>query len=238
MGWVETEFEQLVAGYAFFYGGLLQLLVAIFELLKGSSFPFAVFGSFGSFWLGWAFTFSQNHSNDSKYDGFGAYPDGRMAYFIQWGLLTFCFFAISLRKNICLMTVLGLLSLTFFMLAAAAGSGNDNVKIAAGDIGFLTGIAAWYTAIAELVNEEFGKHVLPGLEPIITPERFKITKESIVNRTSYDGKSNTMFLQFRGMQIKTEQDVLAIKVGLEEAIKVANAPENKVHVVVDYEDVL
>jgi len=208
-------------------------------LLHLHFFPpsFAVFGSYGAFWLGWAFVFTQNHLSTSGF-GDGDYTDGKTAYFIQWGVLTSCFFAISLRKNICVMTVLGLLALTFFMLAAASGSGDDGVRKAAGYIGFLTAIAAWYTAIAELVNEEYGKHLLPGLQPIVSPERFKITKEGIVKRTSYDTKTNTMFLQFRGLQIKSEQDVLAIKLGVEEAIGMAKAPDNKVHVVADYEDVL
>ena len=44
MGWVEDEFQEMVIGYAFFYGGLCQLLVGIFELFRGSTFPFAVSG--------------------------------------------------------------------------------------------------------------------------------------------------------------------------------------------------
>ena len=134
---METEFEEMVAGYAMFYGGLCQLLVAIFELFKGASFSFAVFGSYGAFWLGWALVFLQNKSLESEYTA--DYSDGKTAWFIQWGVLTFCFWLIALRKNLCLITVLGLLSLTFFVLAAASGSGDTDVKKAAGYCGFFTG---------------------------------------------------------------------------------------------------
>jgi hypothetical protein len=238
MGWVETEFEEMVAGYAMMYGGLGQLLVAIFELFKGASFSFAVFGSYGAFWLGWALVFLQNKSLESEYTA--DYTDGKTAWFIQWGVLTFCFWLIALRKNLCLIAVLGLLSLTFFVLAAASGSGDANVKKAAGYCGFFTAVAAWYTAIAELVNEEFGYHLLPGLKPILKPEQFQITKESIIKKAQYDKKTNTIFLQFRGIQVKTTQDVTAIQEGLEEAFENAAkvGGEGKVHVVVDYEDVL
>ncbi len=44
MGWVKGKFQEMVIRYALFYGGLCQLMVGIFELFKGSSFPFAVFG--------------------------------------------------------------------------------------------------------------------------------------------------------------------------------------------------
>jgi len=142
MGWVETEFEEMVAGYALFYGGLGQLLVAIFELLKGSTFPFAVFGSYGAFWLGWGLVFLQNKSAESEFTA--DYSDGKTLWFVQWGVLTFCFWLIALRKNRCLIAVLGLLWLTFFMLAAANGSGEHGVKKAAGYCGFATAIAAWY----------------------------------------------------------------------------------------------
>ena len=154
-------------------------------------------------------------------------------------MLSFCFWIVSLRKNICLIITLGLLWVTFFVLAAASDTGETDVTKAAGYIGFLTAIGAWYTGIAEIINEEYGRHVLPGLKPILSPERFEITKDSIVQRTQYDRKTNTAFLQFRGIQIKTPKDVLSIKLGVEEAFKAANAPgDGKIHVVVDYEDVL
>jgi len=66
------------------------------------------------------------------------------------------------------------------------------------------------------------------------PERIAISKESIVKRAEYDPKSKTMFLQFRGMQIKSVQDISAIKEGVEEAIK--GTGEARVHVVANYED--
>lgn len=82
--------------------------------------------------------------------------------------------------------------------------------------------------------------MLPGLKPILKPEQFQITKENIVKKTQYIKKTNTIFLQFRGIQIKTSQDVAAIQEGLEEAFEGAtkDSGESKVHVVVDYEDVL
>lgn len=237
-GWAESEFQELVSGYAIFLGGLLQVLVAIFELCKGSSFSFAVFGCYGAFWLGWAFVYIQTDSLASDY-GQVNYSTGRTLWFVQWGILTLCFWIITWRKNICLIIVFALLVMTFFLLAAATSTGNENVRTAGGYFGFLTAIGAWYTGVAELVNEEWGRNVLPGLEPRVSPERFQITKETIVKkRTSYDAKTNTLFLQFRGLQIKSQQDVEAIQEGVEEAILKSKAPNNKVHVVVDYEDVL
>lgn len=237
-GWAEPEFEELVSGYAVFLGGLLQIMVAIFEIIKGSSFSFAVFGCYGAFWLGWALVVIQNESLASSF-GETPYTTGKTLWFIEWGILTCCFFVITLRKNICLICVFALLAITFFLLAAATATGSSSVKTVAGYFGFLTAVGAWYTGVAELVNEEWGRHVLPGLRPRLSPERFQISAEQITKkRTSYDSKTNTLFLQFRSLQIKSLQDVEAIKEGVEEAILTSKAPHNKVHVVVDYEDVL
>ncbi|CAB9530813.1 Succinate-acetate/proton symporter SatP [Seminavis robusta] len=237
MGWVESEFEEMVTGYAVFLGGVAQLIVAIFELIKGSSFSFAVFGCYGTFWLGWALVVIENHRLTSEFGESGSYPSGKAAWFTQWGILTAAFFVITLRKNKALIVVFALLTTTFFLLAAAAGLENSEVKKVAGYFGFMTALGAFYTGVAELVNEEWGRHILPGLEPIISHERFSITKENILaSRCSYDAKTNTLFLRFRGLQIKSIQDVDAIKEGVEQAILNAKAPGNKIHVVVDYED--
>ena len=66
-GWAETDFEYVVVGYAIFFGGVGQVLVAIFELLQGSSFSFAVFFSYGAFWLGWAFLLVERSKDYSSF---------------------------------------------------------------------------------------------------------------------------------------------------------------------------
>lgn len=74
---------------------------------------------------------------------------------------------------------------------------------------------------------------------MLNPERYQITQQSILKRIQYDGRTNTAFLQFRGLQIKSEQDIMSVKLGVEEAFTKAKGPEDgKVHVVVDYEDCL
>eukprot|EP00586_Coscinodiscus_wailesii_P020555 CAMPEP_0172510046 /NCGR_PEP_ID=MMETSP1066-20121228/225681_1 /TAXON_ID=671091 /ORGANISM="Coscinodiscus wailesii, Strain CCMP2513" /LENGTH=323 /DNA_ID=CAMNT_0013288841 /DNA_START=15 /DNA_END=986 /DNA_ORIENTATION=+ len=236
-GWVEKEFEILIYGYGVFLGGLCQMLVAIFELFKGSSFSFAVFGCYGAFWLGWAIVFAERARSTSSFGDF-EYAKGQTAFYAIWGVLTSCFFVITLRKNMCLIIVFALLAVTFFLLAAATGTGNAYVKIAAGYFGFATAFGAFYTGIAELINEEWGRHVLPGLRPLYNPERFVITTENIRTRISYHTGSNTMLLEFRGMQIRNMASVQAIKKGVDAAIIEFEPPENKVHAIVDYKDVL
>jgi succinate-acetate transporter protein len=236
MGWVELETEGLLVGYAIFFGGVGQVIVAIFEMLKGSSFSFAVFGSYGFFWLGWGLNFLVKHHRDYLIGEF-TYQSGQTAMFVQWGVLTFCFWTITLRKNIALIIIFFLLFITFFLLAIATARENGDVKKAAGYFGFFTACGAFYTGVAELVNEEWGREILPGLAPIHRPERLALDKETIRSLTSYDKSSNTLLLYFRGLQINSPAAVEAIREGVESSILEAKTPNNKVHVVADYKDV-
>jgi hypothetical protein len=124
-------------------------------------------------------------------------------------------------------------------LAAAEATSNLATKRAAGYVGFLTAAGALYTGVAELINEEWGRHVLPGLRPLLTPERLQITKESIMKRTSYDKKTNSLFLQFNGLQVYRPEDITAIRAAVKESIMdyTSDQKDHKVHVIVDYRDV-
>lgn len=236
MGWAEKDFEVLVSGYAIFFGGIGQILVGIFELVKGSSFSFAVFLSYGAFWLGWAIVYMERARENSSY-GEASYQNGMTLFFVQWGVLTSFYFVITLRKNMCLIAVFALLATTFFLLAAANATEKVAVRKAAGYFGFFTAVGAMYTGLAELVNEEWGRHVLPGLQPLYTPERVAISKERIMNLISYDKRINSMFLQFSGLHINHMDDIEAIREAVVGAIIAADAPNRKVHVVVDYKNV-
>jgi uncharacterized protein len=238
-GWAENDFQYVVAGYAMFFGGVGQMLVAILEILKGSSFSFAVFFSYGAFWLGWAFLLVERSKDYSTF-GDAAYPTGMTLFFIQWGVLSTCFFVLTLRKNICLIVVFALLSSTFFLLAAATATKSLAVKMAGGYIGFFTAVGALYTGVAELINDEWGRHVLPGLRPLYAPELTTITLDSIMKLTSYDKKSNSMFLQFSGLHIYRKEDIVTIRDGVKAAILDATKDtpgQHKVHVIVDYKNV-
>lgn len=236
-GWVQPEFEQFIAGYAMYYGGWCQIIVAIFELMKGSTFSFAVFGSYGAFWLGWSAIIYESHRTDTTFVSTSMYTDGKAAWLASFGMLSLGFYPIIIRKNMCLIVTFGLLIVTFFLLSAANASGNADLKEAAGYIGFMCAGSAFYTGIAEIINEEYGRHVLPGLSPMIVPSHMAITKETMNSRANYNPASNTLFLSFRHLHIKTLGEVQIIRESVEETIKKASGKtlNGKVHVIVDYD---
>jgi hypothetical protein len=84
-----------------------------------------------------------------------------VAYLGVWGLFTFCMFFGTLRLNKALQFVFASLTILFILLAAGDATGNENIKHLAGYEGIICGLSAIYAGIANVLNEVYGKTVLP-----------------------------------------------------------------------------
>ena len=84
------------------------------------------------------------------------------AYLALWGLFTAGMFLGTFRLSRALQFVFGTLTILFFLLAygdyTAASAG---FKHATGCEGIVCGLAAIYTGLAQVLNELFGRTVLP-----------------------------------------------------------------------------
>ena len=80
-------------------------------------------------------------------------------YLSVWGLFTACMFVGTLKLNRALQTVFLSLTVLFFMLAYADFTGAS--KTPAGYEGLFCGFSAFYAAIAQILNEVYGRKVLP-----------------------------------------------------------------------------
>jgi len=152
------ELNSMVLAMGICYGGLAQIIAGIMEWKKGNTFASTAFVSYGLFWLslvtlivlaklGWGAS-----SNDVA----------MAAYLAMWGLFTAVMFLGTLRLNRALQIVFGTLTILFFMLAigdfTAASAG---FKHATGYEGIVCGFSAIYAGLAQVLNEVFGKTMLP-----------------------------------------------------------------------------
>ncbi len=152
------ELNSMVLAMGICYGGLAQIIAGIMEWKKGNTFASTAFVSYGLFWLslvtlivlaklGWGAS-----SNDVA----------MAAYLAMWGLFTAVMFLSTLRLNRALQVVFGTLTILFFMLAigdfTAASAG---FKHATGYEGIVCGFSAIYAGLAQVLNEVFGKTMLP-----------------------------------------------------------------------------
>ena len=82
------------------------------------------------------------------------------AYLIMWGIFTLCLFFGTLKLNRALQFVFATLTILFFLLAAEH-AGVEGIGKLAGYEGLICGASAIYAGIANVLNEVYGKNVLP-----------------------------------------------------------------------------
>jgi hypothetical protein len=147
----------MILGMGIFYGGLAQVIAGIMEWKKGNTFGTTAFTSYGFFWLTLVALIVMPKM------GLTAAPDNAamVAYLLLWGLFTAILFIGTLRLNRALQFVFASLTVLFVLLAIGDFTGNATIKHIAGYEGIVCGLSAIYAAAAQVLNEVYGRVVLP-----------------------------------------------------------------------------
>jgi len=151
------EMNSMILAMGIFYGGLAQVIAGVIEAKKNNTFGLTAFTSYGFFWLSLVGLIVMPKL------GWGTAPsEGAMcAYLAVWGVFTFLLFFGTLKLNRALQFVFGSLTILFFLLVAGDATGNPTIKHLAGYEGIICGASAIYTGIANVLNEVYGRVVLP-----------------------------------------------------------------------------
>lgn len=151
------EMNSMILAMGIFYGGLAQVIAGILEAKKNNTFGLTAFVSYGFFWLTLVALIFLPKWN------LVAAPstDGMVAYLIMWGIFTGLLFFGTLRINKALQFVFATLTILFFLLAIGDATENASIKTFTGYEGIVCGGSAIYTGVATLLNEVYGKVVLP-----------------------------------------------------------------------------
>lgn len=149
----------MVLAMGIFYGGIAQVIAGIMEFKKGNTFGTTAFTSFGLFWISlvalWVFP-------DLGWTKGIATPESYLGcYLFMWGLFTFFMWIGTFNTNRSLQFVFLSLWILFFLLALRDWTGNKTIGTIAGYEGIICGLSAIYLAMAEVINGQFGKTVLP-----------------------------------------------------------------------------
>jgi succinate-acetate transporter protein len=151
------EMNSMILAMGIFYGGIAQIIAGIMESKKNNTFGFVAFVSYGSFWLtlvalivipkfGWVPAASAS---------------AMIAYLIMWGIFTSLLFIGTLRTTRALQFVFATLAILFFLLAYGESEAGASIKTFTGYEGIVCGASAIYTGIGALLNEIYGKTILP-----------------------------------------------------------------------------
>lgn len=150
-----------VVAMGFIFGGLAQFIAGLMEQKTGNNFGYAVFTSYGAFWIGLGIIWMLNHFEVYASSG----TDVGM-YLVAWTLLTIIFWIGSMRIHSAMFITFTLL-LIGFLLLDLGHFGFPVLNVVAGYVLILCALGAWYMLAGIVLNELAGKTILGMGKPLI-----------------------------------------------------------------------
>lgn len=147
----------VIISMGIFFGGLAQIFAGLLEYKKGNTFGMTAFTAYGCFWLSLVGILllprlGLAEPTDAAFLG---------VWLALWGIFTLFMFFGTLHARRALQFVFASLTLLFILLAIGNLTGNHSVLVLAGFEGIVCGASAMYLAMAEVINEQLGRQILP-----------------------------------------------------------------------------
>jgi succinate-acetate transporter protein len=151
-------------GFAFAYGGLVQLLAGMWEFRNRNVFGATAFSTYGGFWIGLGL-YVQLVAPSAEKAG-GANAESLIQNDLGWILLAFAIFNTymllwSTQVNAAVFGVFLTLEITEIILFIGNLSHSTGTIKFGGWVGVLTALVAWYTSAAGVANGMPGRLSLP-----------------------------------------------------------------------------
>jgi uncharacterized protein len=152
------ELNAMILAMGICYGGIAQIIAGIMEWKKNNTFAATAFISYGFFWLSLVTLIVLPKLNLVA----PADESAMSAYLAMWGLFTAVMFVGTFRLSCALQVTFGTLTILFFLLAIGDYTGASAAfKHFTGYEGIVCGFSAIYAGLAQVLNELFGKIILP-----------------------------------------------------------------------------
>ncbi len=149
--------NSMIMGMGIAVGGIAQVIAGVLESKNNNTFGLTAFTLYGFFWISLVITWALPTLGIAEASS--AYA---MAFYLLfWGLFTAGMFVGTLKLNRALQVIFGSLAILFFLLALADFTGSHTIKTIAGFEGIFCGLSALYAALAQVLNEIYGKEIMP-----------------------------------------------------------------------------
>lgn len=154
----------MVLAMALLFGGVAQLIVATMAFRRNDTFGVTAFGGYAFLWLTFAgLLIGQQH---------GWWPVANSSIAMGWYLCLWAIFSLglcvgSMSAPRVLTLVLALTVVLLGLLAIGNWASSTSITQFAGWEGIVTGASAIYLAFAFVLNESFGRTMLPVGGPLI-----------------------------------------------------------------------
>jgi succinate-acetate transporter protein len=145
----------VIVAMGFALGGAAQIIAGIMEFKNNNLFGATAFSAYGFFWWSLIFIWCNPFGSaaaDSFSMGF---------YLLLWGVFTLFMFIGTLKHNRATQVIFLSLTVLFFMLSIGDFTEIGMIKTVAGYIGIFCGCSAIYNSLAQIINNEFGRKIMP-----------------------------------------------------------------------------
>jgi succinate-acetate transporter protein len=152
---ISEESIGMVLPLGLFYGGLAQFLAGMWEAKKNNTFGFTAFSSYGAFWMAYALMkiLVKNGAMDP------VPHEGMTVFLVAWGIFSTYMFVGTIKISVALQVAFAGVAILFFLLAW--GQHDTTIHKIAGYEGLFTAGAALYASAAGVINETWGRNLLP-----------------------------------------------------------------------------
>ncbi len=156
VGWMETG---PVIWLGLIFGGLVQLIAGFQEMKTGNNFGYCAFTAYGAFWISLCLMLIGNKA------GWFAVSHADVGWFlVAWTLFTVILWIGSLKIHGAMATTFTLLLIGFIMLDIGHFANPVWNKYAGYEL-MACALAAWYMMARIILNDLFGREVLPAGKP-------------------------------------------------------------------------
>ena len=157
MSWSDFVLGSVILAMGLFYGGLAQIIAGVMEWRKKNTFGMVAFTSYGFFWISLVALIVMPRFGIAD----ASDKNAMAAYLFIWGLFSLVLFIATFKMNRALMLVFFALVVLFILLGLGDATGSALVTRIAGYEGIACGLGAIYLGAAQILNEVYGRKILP-----------------------------------------------------------------------------
>ena len=167
-GWMTKASGLGWLGYAFGYGGLVQLLAGMWEFRNRNVFGATAFGSYGGFWIGLGLYVQLVGAKLLAHPATAPLFNRDAGWILlAWAIFNTYMLLWSMAVTKAVFAVFLTLEVTEIILFAGNFALSSGWIKVGGYVGVLTALVAWYTSAAGVMNGLRGRAVVPVGKPFI-----------------------------------------------------------------------
>ncbi|WP_052603852.1 MULTISPECIES: GPR1/FUN34/YaaH family transporter [Acidithrix] len=155
-GVLDGKATALIIPVGIVLAGLIQIIVALGEYSRGNTFTYAVFGTYGAFWIIvglWIWHFAPM-AGTAGGKAFGAF----IACYV---LMTVIYFLCALRIEKVLAVIFALIVIALSCASISNWTGSASIGKFGGYVGIVFALIAFYKAAADILAFVYKREVLP-----------------------------------------------------------------------------